>query len=123
MKILNRIFWSFCTLIYLALLTFASLKPPAATQVHSTVREVLHNLTHLPAYAILTYFLFVTARAVRLRFNPYLAAVLAAFAFGILMEYLQSLVPGREPSLMDVGLNTVGIVTTVVIFKKGYFRS
>lgn len=123
MKILNRIFWSCSTLIYLAFLTVASLKPPAPAQVHSTVGEVLHNLTHLPAYALLTYFFFVTARALRLKYNPYLTAVLSAFAFGILMEYLQSMVPGREPSLMDAGLNTVGIVTTVVVLKRGYFRS
>jgi VanZ family protein len=123
LKILNRIFWSFSTGIYLALLTFASLKPPAATYDHSITKAVLHNLTHVPAYAILTYFFFVTARALRLKSNPYLTAILAAFAFGILMECLQSLVPGRESSLMDVGLNTMGIVTTVVIFKRGYFRS
>ena len=122
MKIPNRTIWSFSTLAYTVLLTYVSLKPAATTDPSSLVSEILHNFCHIPAYSLLMFFLFATLGAYRLHKNSYAAASLVAFAFGILMEYLQSFAPGRTPSLMDVGLNATGITVMIVLLKKGYFQ-
>jgi len=47
-----------------------------------------------------------------------IAAVAGAFLYGISDEFHQSFVPGRDPSLMDIGVNTLGAVFAVTVWSK-----
>jgi VanZ family protein len=70
----------------------------------------LTNLSHLPAYGILTWLLAVGLRG---REWPQPIAVFVAaqgaLAFGIWMEILQGFVPGRVVDVGDIFLNAAGI--------------
>jgi hypothetical protein len=49
-----------------------------------------------------------------------IASATIAVGYGILMEFLQGLTPERTPSLMDVGLNALGVVVVVLIYVREY---
>ena len=92
-----------------ALLAF-SLKPVVREYEPSAIQEAAHNFLHVPAYVILTV-LLIKIFMVQSRKLWERAAVLAfvlAFAYGLGIEFLQGLIPGRNPSLLDVVLNSIG---------------
>ncbi len=106
MKITTRQ-WLVTTGLYMILLTLVSLRPAAFDAAPSRLKEIVHNLMHVPAYAGLAFLLMCTLRMCRLR-----AAVvwtfLLALGYGGLMEVLQGFSVGRTPSFGDLGLNALG---------------
>lgn len=63
---------------------------------------------HFGGYALLAI-LFAWTLSRRGRHRPWLA-IAAAFAYGVLLEVLQFLVPERVPSGLDLGVNLAGAV-------------
>ena len=84
-----------------------------------TGREILLNLGHIPAYALLT-FLWLMSVPVRKNGNRSLVVILSVLAgivcFSVSDEIHQSFTPGRDPSLMDVGLDLVGFCLGLSIY-------
>lgn len=90
---------------------------PAGTMggTGSTAEQVVSNLLHIPAFAVLT---FLWIKAFQLenigrdsRNKRALAWLLAGLVcFGALTEFQQSFVPGRFASFMDFLLNSIGIL-------------
>lgn len=90
---------------------------PAGTMggTGSTVEQVISNLLHIPAFALLT---FLWIKALGLESTNWKSGnkkalvwlLLALACFGALDEVHQSFVPGRFASFMDFGLNLVGIL-------------
>jgi VanZ family protein len=64
---------------------------------------VSDKLEHLLAYGVLS---LVGCRAFA---DPVSRILIGLVLYGIVLEGLQSLVPGRVPSLMDVVANTLGV--------------
>lgn len=98
------------TCLYAVLLAFASLRPGSGGETPPS-EQMLHNLAHIPAYAILTFLL--TRCVSRLTLRNQILIVLSAFAFGVLLEVGQFFVPYRYFSFLDMGLNAVGILLVI----------
>ena len=74
------------------------------------------KVLHLAAYALLGATLlhaFSDARVERVTGARVLAAILAAFVYGLSDEFHQSFVPGRTPDAMDVVADALGAATGV----------
>ena len=66
------------------------------------------KLLHVCLYAFLTFALSLNFRRVNSMPARFLLPVAVALGFGVLMEFLQTFVPGRFGSLTDVLLDGVG---------------
>jgi len=81
--------------------------------------QIISNLLHIPAFAILTFFWLKSFKKEKTKksFFIFNSVILAGvFLFAISDEIHQSFVPGRTASLMDLGLNALGIICGVSVF-------
>jgi VanZ family protein len=97
-------------LAYTGLLAAASLYPvgPDSALAATATRRTINNLLHVPAYSMLAVFWMAALRA-RGTSGMWIGAG-AAFGFGVLMELVQNLVPGRSASAGDFVLNALGVL-------------
>ena len=105
--------WLCGALIYMVLLSFSAMITPGlgiAGSLLALLPQSVTELSHIPAYGLLTWWL---TSAFQERGWPkkmaLQAAVLASMAFGLSMELLQVFVPGRVVDPGDVALNAIGI--------------
>jgi VanZ family protein len=85
----------------------------------SLVEQIISNIAHFPAYALLT-FLWLKAFERRSASHSFMAAALILFAlilFAVSDEIHQSFIPGRSASYMDIGLDLLGIFFGLATFK------
>jgi len=85
----------------------------------SLIEQIISNLAHIPAYALLT-FLWLKAFERRSASHSFMVAALISFGlilFAVSDEIHQSFVPGRFASFMDIGLDPIGIFFGVCTFK------
>jgi len=107
--------WGLIAWAYLAVLLTAS-NMPVYYKSTSLLKQVLHNAMHIPAYFILTWILLIYLNR-RSRSRMLYAGVIAvSMCFGVTNEIVQSFVPGRDTSLLDVGLNLLGTLLAVYTF-------
>ncbi len=108
------------TTIYMAMVMIGSLEPGTPAP-HNLLKEVLHNLLHVPAYTVLTLLVMMTVDALgrALTRRVVIEAVAIAVLYGSLIEILQGYVPGRTSSFLDVLLNFCGALLAVVVAKSG----
>ena len=71
---------------------------------------IFKKAAHMFVYAVL-WLLVLTAAKVRWRFSPKLLVSVYVFCilYAISDEFHQSLTPGRHPSVLDVGFDTLGM--------------
>jgi len=81
----------------------------------SQLKEIAWNLAHIPAYGLLTFFWIKGIKPGMIRpFSkvfPYAIIALFLVLFSLFDEWHQSFVPGRFPSVLDMGLDFLGILT------------
>ena len=110
--------WRFITVLYLIILTFFCLRggtPPDSLE--PKISQILWpNIAHIPAYTILTYCLFQSFSAITTKIK--IGIFIFAFSFGVLIEFLQSFVPYRSPSISDIFLNSLGILLAFSFLQK-----
>jgi len=70
----------------------------------------LSNLAHIPAFAFLALLWLKTFNWNGNRLLSNLLILSGLVLFAISTEFLQSFVPGRTASFMDLGLNAIGIL-------------
>ncbi len=103
------------------LIVFMSSIPDRSLWGDGAINEQLvSNLAHIPAYAVLTFLWFKAfeRRKIRGHFNGVIVVILISLIlFAISDEIHQSFVPGRFASYMDVGLDLLGILLGFSIFK------
>jgi VanZ family protein len=88
--------------IILIAITILSLLPPkSGIELPSN-----DKLSHFLAYGILSLNVCLLFRSR----SKMLIALICTIAYGILMEFAQSLVPGRDPSFHDILANTTGVL-------------
>lgn len=80
------------------------------------IEFLVTDLTHMPAYALLTFLLTKSLRTTITEHRTPLIAFFIAVAYGALIEFLQGFT-GRQPSWTDVGLNTLGASIIIIFFK------
>ena len=109
---------------YMLLIFALSLKPVWQDHPDSWIREMLHNLMHVPAYALMAFFVYLAWSGEGQR---RWGSVLIPFIYGVLLEVLQGFVPGRYPSWLDIVLNALGIITAVWLVQRfkldGHFQT
>jgi VanZ family protein len=85
--------------------------------VAPATEQILTNLAHIPAFALLTLLWLKT-----INFNgkgsfSNLFVLSGLSLFAVSTEILQSFVPGRTASFMDFGLDLIGIFSDLLIFR------
>lgn len=112
------------TVLYASGIVWASLQPGDQVNQWMGWWAVASSLLHIPAYAGLAWLLLLTVRA----HDQYTQAVMGkvgwavfvfAVIFGVMNEYIQALVPGRDFSVGDMMFNALGaLIGLAVSFKK-----
>ncbi|MEN9968010.1 MAG: hypothetical protein RIR94_179 [Bacteroidota bacterium] len=93
-------------------ITFLSLKSVS----HHTSIRVNDKVGHFIAYAILSLIALIVWRKRQTKFKIGLA--LALIGYGLLMEFLQGFVPGREVSAYDLLANSIGVGIGYLLFSR-----
>jgi VanZ family protein len=110
-----------CTIVLLSSIPEQSL-PGAGT----LTEQILSNLAHIPAYGVLAYAWLKSfgITVYKEKFPVTMIGVLMGLVlFSISDEILQSFVPGRTPSLMDIGLDLLGICVGLTVLQNLQRRS
>lgn len=102
-------------ILWCGLIFYLSSQSQLPGPVDRTADFLLKKLGHLTVYAVLFRLVY---RAI----DPQTPRrLLKAFAFCILYalsdEYHQSLVPGRTPLLTDIGIDTLGMVSSAILMR------
>ncbi len=103
-----RPLWLGVGIALLGLLAGASLIPE---QLDQPGYPQLDKVLHASAYAVVTGWFLQLVRGYRAT----LAVVLGMVAYGLALEGIQSLIPPREPSLLDALANTAGILLATAL--------
>lgn len=90
----------------ISLATVAALSDPSLID---TGFDIWDKLQHALTYCFLAFLLARCYPACLYQKHPPIAQSAFLLGYGILIEYLQSLTPYREPSLLDVVANVTGI--------------
>ena len=69
---------------------------------------LLQKVLHVCLYGVLALLLVWTLDRIQPRTYRFLIALIIAVAFGAVMEWCQTKVPGRFGTVYDVALNTIG---------------
>ena len=69
------------------------------------------GLGHFICYTLLSFSL-ASVFSRRRRF----LAPMVAVGFGVLMEIVQAFIPSRDASMMDIGINTLGVVLGIGVY-------
>ena len=78
----------------------------------------IQNLLHIPAYIVLAIlFLQILQNHQIEGRRPNWLVFLYAGLIGVFSEIVQIVVPGRYPGLLDIGLNLIGILGGILIFR------
>ena len=85
--------------------------------VNSATEQILSNLAHIPAFALLSLLWLKTFNWNGNRLLSNLLILSGLVLFAIVTEFLQSFVPGRTASFMDFGLNVIGILSAFLIIR------
>jgi VanZ family protein len=104
-------------LVYLVLgLLRLSVSAPTFEMLHLCVRKLAH-LTEYGVFSLLIYAASIETRDFEWRPRLVLRSIAIAGLYSLTDEYHQSFVPGRTPSLVDCGIDTVGasLATTIVL--------
>lgn len=99
------------TVLYLIALTFLSLQPIVKHGGDDLPRQIFNNAMHIPAYGLLTFLLINSMAKYK---HSYVASFIFVLVFGVFTEYLQSFVPGRCASIVDLLLNGVGATSFIL---------
>ena len=112
---------------YLALAIFSTLLMICMSSVPdktlwgsgSLSEQIISNLAHIPAYALLTFLWLKSFAGTESKNNIIAFSLILAglVLFAISDEIHQSFVPGRTASFMDMGLDLIGILFGLWAFK------
>jgi VanZ family protein len=91
--------------VYAILLTYASLRPAGTGNI-----EPWDKALHFIAYAVFA----LLGRRVVQRLSNYHRLCVAIIVYSGVMEYLQSFIPGRSMSGLDLVANALGVVAVVI---------
>lgn len=110
------------TLLFMALVVAVSVVPgrpvPGDSAFVWLVAEtptMLQKSMHVVVYAVMTLLWGWTLQSIRSRPLRLVVAAGVAVGFGALMEWLQTMVPGRFGTLIDVVLNALGVIAGLLL--------
>ena len=81
------------------------------------IKPIIQNSLHVPVFALLAVLSLQILSIYQINgWKRLLLVLLFAVGFGLLNEFMQLAVPGRYPSVIDMGLNTVGVFVGAFIY-------
>jgi hypothetical protein len=99
--------------------TFSSSGAPSVSQVYWK-DFVVKKIAHLVEYAVLAILLFRAMKGSGVNStNSMLYSILVSFFYAVTDEFHQSFTPGREPTVRDVVIDSVG--SMMAMFSLKYF--
>ncbi len=107
MKLKKKIVFRLITFFYMSGILYYSLQSSKAGH-GGVARDVFNNFLHIPVYGVLAYFILNCFSSFKVKI--YFLTFIIATLYGIIIEFSQSFIPGRVSSLMDISLNTIGII-------------
>jgi VanZ family protein len=107
MKQKNKLFLVLFIILIIAISVLSLLPPKSGLELGKS-----DKLNHFLAYAILSLnFGFISTKI-----RSYFIGIPILIAYGILIEFFQGLVPGRDPSFYDALANSAGVFSGFFIF-------
>ncbi|NDC28732.1 MAG: hypothetical protein EBZ94_05295 [Crocinitomicaceae bacterium] len=107
MKQKNKLFLVLFIILIIAITVLSLLPPKSGLELGKS-----DKINHFLAYAILSLnFGFISSKI-----RSYFIGIPILIAYGILIEFFQGLVPGRDPSFYDALANSVGVFSGFFIF-------
>jgi VanZ family protein len=101
----------FAVVFWMGVIFLLSSIPSLASPFEPFYDFVLRKLAHMGVYAVLTVLLFhALRRHTDSKTQAWLLAALLAGIYALSDEWHQTVVPGRQGSFRDVGIDTLGIV-------------
>ncbi len=108
---MKRTTYIIITLAYMLLIAYISLQPVPQGYHSGTAQQAVNNFLHIPAYALLAYFIHKCLLSSKV--YSYIVPAIIAISFGAILELLQAAIPGRTASPMDIALNTTGAILSL----------
>jgi len=109
------------SLLITCLIVFVSSIPNQSLPVHGSLsKQIISNLAHIPAYALLTLLWLKSFVGTRLGNHSFVVnslVLIGLVLFAISDEIHQSFIPGRTASFMDIGLDLIGILCGLAVLK------
>ena len=108
MKQNNKLFLVLFIILIIAITLLSLLPPKSGIELGKS-----DKLNHFLAYAILSLnFGFISTKI-----RSYFIGIPFLIAYGLLIEFFQGFVPGRDPSFYDTLANSVGVFLGFFIFR------
>ena len=98
----------------------SSIPDLAILEPGSRTDQIVSNLAHIPAYGLLTFMWIKSFNGLawhKSRALVKLAVLAGLLLFSVSDEFHQSFVPGRTASAMDVGLDLLGILLGLGVWR------
>ena len=104
-------------IITILIIYMSSIPDRSYLGVSSAMEQILSNLAHIPAFALLAllWLKSLDLEGNRLLLDLFILSGLILFALST--EFLQTFVPGRTASFMDFGLDLIGILSGFLIIR------
>ena len=112
--------WIVAACAYVVIIFALSTLPGTSRRQHNEISshfmEILQNALHIPLYAGFAWLLFHAVQKAERRLSMTVTGIviLVAMAIALLDEWIQSHVPGRTASLLDVGLDLLGVLSVAI---------
>jgi VanZ family protein len=107
MKQKNKLFLVLFIILIIAITVLSLLPPKSGLELGKS-----DKINHFLAYAILSLnFGFISTKI-----RSYFIGIPFLIAYGLLMEFFQGFVPGRDPSFYDALANSAGVFSGFFIF-------
>jgi VanZ family protein len=107
MKQKNKLFLVLFIILIIAITVLSLLPPKSDLELGKS-----DKINHFLAYAILSLnFGFISTKI-----RSYFVGIPILIAYGLLIEFFQGLVPGRDPSFYDALANSAGVFSGFFIF-------
>ena len=108
MKQKNKLFLVLFIILIIAISLLSLLPPKSGLELGKS-----DKINHFLAYAILSLnFGFISTKN-----RSYFVGIPFLIAYGLLIEFFQGFVPGRDPSFYDALANSVGVFSGFFIFR------
>ena len=100
------------TVSYIIMILLSSAFPD-----YDIVPSRIQNLMHIPAYLVLTILLLQLYKNYRINgWKRIVLALLTSMVVGLVGEMIQSFIPSRFPSIVDLIRNFTGTVAGIILF-------
>ena len=106
------------TILRLVYSDYDLLTGPEQALLFERISHIIRKTAHFTEFAALGFFLLGHFKALASRKNlthPFLGTVLSGFLYAISDEFHQSFVNGRSPSILDVGIDSAGVLFGLLV--------